>query len=540
MHRAAKTKQTAHPGESADEMYVDTAVVGGGLSGLATAARLQAAGQSTVVLEAHSLPGGCAGYFRRKAFAFDVGATTLVDFERGGVGGELLDSIGMIPPETDLLPGYTAWLPDRTVMLNRHTEQWHAERLALLGNTKAHRDFWNLMDRLAEVFWEAARRGIALPIRRPVDAFRAAQLLPPQHWHLARYLFSTMGDTLRHFGLREDKPLVGLLSMLVEDTVHAQIDAAPVINAALGITIRGAGLSRAKGGMSGFMPPFVEHYTSLGGRFMRNCEVTKIRGEHGDFELTTKKGVVRAAQVVSALPAPTTAKIGPAAVQRRLASFVERDAGDMGGAIVVFLGVPDDEVADHDWTHHQVLIDYDLPLGVGNNMFISVSAPGDTVSAPAGHRAVMVSTHCELDLWKDLNEDDYRTLKHDIASQLIEIARTVYPRLGTDPVVFEVATPRTYARFARRPGGAVGGVRLGLRNSNLFAIPHDIGVDGFHLVGDSTWPGLGTVACVLGSRIVADNVLSNRSGGLSRRKRRAAPPEREEEVNMAGIERVLV
>ena len=49
----------------------------------------------------------------------------------------------------------------------------------------------------------------------------------------------------RTCGLRDDRPLVGLLSMLLEDTVHARIDDAPLINGALGITIRGAGLTRA-------------------------------------------------------------------------------------------------------------------------------------------------------------------------------------------------------------------------------------------------------------------------------------------------------
>ena len=48
-------------------------IVGGGVSGLATAARLQAKGFSTIVFEAHGRAGGCAGYFRRKGFAFDVG-----------------------------------------------------------------------------------------------------------------------------------------------------------------------------------------------------------------------------------------------------------------------------------------------------------------------------------------------------------------------------------------------------------------------------------------------------------------------------------
>src|SRR5215207_2156065 len=91
----------------------DVAVLGGGMAGLATAIRLQAAGLSTVVLEAHGHAGGCAGYYRRRGFSFDVGATTLVDFEPGGVGGEFLEAVGLGALDGERLPGYVAWLPDR-------------------------------------------------------------------------------------------------------------------------------------------------------------------------------------------------------------------------------------------------------------------------------------------------------------------------------------------------------------------------------------------------------------------------------------------
>src|SRR5918997_7100545 len=107
----------------------DVAVIGAGIAGLATAARLQAQGLRTLVLEAHGQPGGCAGFFRRRGFAFDVGATTLVDFEPGGVGGELLADVGLPPVDGEALPGYVAWLPDRTVRLHRDPAAWAAERL---------------------------------------------------------------------------------------------------------------------------------------------------------------------------------------------------------------------------------------------------------------------------------------------------------------------------------------------------------------------------------------------------------------------------
>ena len=156
-------------------------------------------------------------------------------------------------------------------------------------------------------------------------------------------------------------------------------------------------------------------------------------------------------------------------------------------------------------------------------MFISVSAMDDTESAPPGFRAVMISTHCRLDDWEGLNAEQYQQRKREMGERLIGLARRVYPELGRRAVVAEVATPRTYERFTRRPRGAVGGLRQSLRNSNQHAVPYDLGVPGFWLAGDTTWPGLGTVACVLGSRLVAEGVLAAHPRASRRGPRTSTP-----------------
>ncbi|WP_261345433.1 phytoene desaturase family protein [Candidatus Laterigemmans baculatus] len=496
------------------------AIIGGGIAGMATAARLQSQGLSTIVLEAHGQPGGCAGFYRRQGFSFDVGATTLVDFEPGGVGGELLRSIGMSPVAGEVLPGYVAWLPDRRVTLYRDSQLWQAERAKMLGDTPAHRQFWRRLDHIAGVFWRASRRGVRLPLRTPTDIARAVRSVGLANLPLSRYLNWTMGDALRAHGLRDDQALVGLLAMLVEDTVHSTVDEAPLINAALGITIRGSGLMRAEGGMRGFWRSFVDHYRRLGGHLRVGCPVRRVTGREGEFLVETRRGTIQARQIVSAVPVELTSRLAPGEVSRRLQPYLSRDADAGGGAVVVFLGVPEEEVDGQEFTHHQLVQQYDAPLGNGNNMFISVSAAGDTASAPGGYRAVMISTHCELARWQGLSPEEYDCLKVEIGTRLIALARRVYPRLGTAAKVCEVGTPRTYERFTHRPQGAVGGVRQMLSNSNQKAIPHELGVPGFWLAGDTTWPGLGTVACVLGSRLVAERVLH--------RARRWSPASRQE------------
>lgn len=224
---------------------------------MATALRLQSKGLTTVLLEAHSRLGGCAGYYTRSGFSFDVGATTLVDFHREGIGGIFLDEIGLPPLDGEFLPGYMAWLPDRTIEVASDQSTWCKERLTHTGNSVRHQKFWRLFD------------------------------------------------------------------------------------------------------------------------------------------------------------------------------------------------------------------------------------------------------HCSLSDWKDLNDSQYSEAKRHAIENLLSLARRVYPTLGLNAQVVELGTPRTYEAFTSRPRGAIGGIRLTMQNSNQNSVPYDIGKRGFWLVGDTTWPGLGTVACVLGSSHVS-------------------------------------
>jgi phytoene dehydrogenase-like protein len=242
----------------------DVAIIGCGIAGMATAIRLQVAGKSTLILESHGQPGGCAGFYSKKGFNFDVGATTLVDFELNGIGGELLNEIGLEMPNSESLD-YQLWLPDKSIHLFRDTAKWHKERSEKLGNTLSHKKFWALMDKLAGVFWKASRNGIKLPIQSAADALKAIKAIGISNILLIRFLNYTVMDVLRQYGLENDRELKAFLSMLVEDTVNSTLEEAPLINAALGVTIRGAGLMRAKGGMKGFWSKLVNRYNELGG-----------------------------------------------------------------------------------------------------------------------------------------------------------------------------------------------------------------------------------------------------------------------------------
>jgi C-3',4' desaturase CrtD len=484
----------------------DTVVIGGGIAGMSTAARLQSRGLSTAVLERHDHVGGCAGYYRTDGFTFDVGATTLIDFHTAGVGGQFFDAIGFDPPPMSLQRAFSVWLPDRTVTLYRDRELWKRERRSKLGSSDRHLEFYQFIDSLADALWRLIRQDVKLPIQSLSDLYqnwRSAQL---RDLRLVRYFRWTMADALRRYDVYQDDPLRETIALLVEDAVHSPLDEAPLLNAVLGMTMRRTGIARAKGGMFGFWNAFCDHYTDLGGVLRTGETVTAVRGTDGAFTIETSERSYNAERVVSALPISLTNQIAEPVLGDTLEPYVEARQEYEGGAIVVTLGVPETEVDDHEVTHHKVMVERGGAMESCKTIFISVSEPGDQISAPPGHRAVMLSTHCALERWQQLDAESYDRRKSTVKQNLIEGARTVYPDLGTDPVVVDVATPRTFERYTNRPRGAVGGYRKTVRTANQSAVPHDIGIDGFYLAGDTTWPGLGMLACVKGSKVVADHI----------------------------------
>ena len=313
-----------------------------------------------------------------------------------------------------------------------------------------------------------------------------------------------MLDVLKQFHLENEKPLIGLLSILIEDTVHSTIDKAPFINSALGTTIRGAGLMRADGGMKAFWNYLSSHYLKIGGTLKKGHKVVEFKQEEENWSITTSKGVFKSRKIISSLPIDLTYNICPNLIKSKLKKFILKNEKNQGGAIVVFLGIPESEISNQTCTHHQILLDYEMKLGNGNNMFISISAKNDTDSAPLGFRSVMISTHCEISEWQNLTIEEYKIKKQNIGQELISIARKVYPNLADKTIVYEIGTPLTYKKFTNRNLGSVGGFKQTLENANLNAIPQDIGIKNFWITGDNTWPGLGTVAGLISGRIATE------------------------------------
>jgi phytoene dehydrogenase-like protein len=209
--------------------------------------------------------------------------------------------------------------------------------------------------------------------------------------------------------------------------------------------------------------------------------------------------------VIANLPPWNIAGLMPGNLPSQLRSL--RNLPEDGwGAFVVYVGYHTGACLPETSLHNQVIVG--TPLAEGNSVFISISPDWDKARAPAGHRAITLSTHTRLSPWWDLYENDlagYDRLKADYTDRLLSAAEKVIPGLRQSAELVLPGTPVTFQRFTSRKQGWVGGFP---QTHLLRAWPARLAPE-LWMVGDSIFPGQSTAAVALGGMRVAEAVFAS-------------------------------
>jgi len=145
-----------------------------------------------------------------------------------------------------------------------------------------------------------------------------------------------------------------------------------------------------------------------------------------------------------------------------------------------------------------------------------------------------MSTHTRPAEWNDLESESYRRKKGLFQDRLLAALERALPEAPAALVHAEFASPRSFQRYTRRSAGAVGGPPVTRFNTNFFAVGSDIFGPGLWVVGDSVFPGQGTMATVLSAIRVVERITGASWTSLRREARFAAsgqPQPREETLS---------
>ena len=479
----------------------DVAVVGAGVAGLTAAALFAREGADVVLLEQHDKPGGCAGYFGVPSkwgdFGFPVGATVALGLEANGLHTEIFERLGVQCSSTPI-DRLSVFLPDRRLELWHDAPRWKQQRARLPGNRRGQELFWRLQELVADAGWFALQRKPALPLQRPVDLWRNLNLIHPRLIPLLAALPLSVGEAMKWLRVDRDRAFSALVNLQLLITTQSLSHQAPLSNGMAGLDLWRHGARHPRGGLGEIARTLLCAYENCGGQTRFATRVWRLERVNNVWNLETDAGLLRARKIVANVPLPNLPRLAPAA---RVVDLVER-AGEGWGAVTLYIALRDEIVPADLPLHCQVLTRYAktppyFKAGASDDLFLSLSPPNDASSAPTGWRTLNVSTHVKLKDWDNLSPADYRARKKWWRDQLIRGVRVALPDFDAGKGFVICGTPSSWENYTLRQNGSVGGAPLSRRNANLRALPSRVGLPDFRLVGDSTFPGQGTVACAL-------------------------------------------
>ena len=480
-------------------------VVGAGVSGLATAARLADFGHDVLVCERNATTGGRVGRYRKDGFAFDTGPSLLTlpavyrDLFRK-TGRPLDRVVDLVPAEPALQLRFADGTGVELPNASRAGIRRALDDALGPGNGPA---WHSVVDRGRQV-WQVLRS----PYLEAAPGLNdLARLASPRS---RRAL--TPGQSLR--ALVDELVPDRRLAMAVEHFARgADPRRSPAALATLPYLMETFGRWRVEGGMCRLADALTERATERGARIRTECPVTEITVDAGRATgVRLASGAVEPADVVVAavdarclygelLTAPAAGRLPARLRSRRPAPAV----------FTMFLAVSGYPV---DLPPHTALLPAD-PDSAFDAVFspeptaprepaIDVYAPDDPAQRPDdGSRAVTVQAvvppHGQVDWTSQERTADYAEhLLTAMAARGIDLRPHLRWRTTWSPHDAEHATGV--------PGGAAWGLGIGSAWDLLRRPGNRTSVKALFHVGSSTYPGPGLPLVGLSSAIVADLV----------------------------------
>ena len=494
-------------------MAYEVIVVGGGIGGLTAAALLAARGVNVCLLEKEARAGGCAATFERFGYTFEAGASLYASWQPGEIHERVFAELPILAPEVrPVSPAYVVRLPDQTEVAMTENEEEFEEslRTAFPECVDEAINFYREMAPIGEALRRVARR---VPDLRTASKIRRMSATAPEV-RVAPRVFAVMNHTAAHHLNQTSGRFRRFIDVQLQIFAQCPAETCAYLYAAVALTIPRRGMYAIRGGASALADTLTEAIKMGGGMVRFNTPALRLAydssGRAIGVDLLSGETIKATRAIISNLTVWDT--YGRLAGLNRTPDDVRLRLKSLHGwgAYLLYLGLDEKAAsrlpADHllaltDWQESQ---SYDPETG----QLMFASAPAWDTRAPAGKRAVTVSTFTEPTQWFAFHEDE---TEHEEQDQSVLAAwwaslHAAMPELGDNVELIDTATPRTYYDSTRRKLGMVGGVGQSLDVFGMNSISHRTSLPNLYMVGDSTFPGQGVAAVTQSGLIVANEI----------------------------------
>lgn len=520
----------------------DVIVIGSGLAGLSCASLLSHNQVSTLVLESHDAIGGATHTWERRGFHFESGPSLYSGFSIDKSPNPLKNIFQILGEEPEWIT-YDRWgtvLPNGKKFAAKIGPEEFGDVLDEHGGEGAREEFEALMVRMGPLS-DAAQALTSMALREDAGAVLTLLRYP-------RELFETLkqGQALNDpFGYIMDemeiknefvKNWLDMLCFLLQG-----LPAAGTMNAVMAYMLAdwyrpGVTLDFPKGGSGAIAASLAKSVEKHGkSRVCVNSHVEEILVKNGRAHgvkladgtvIHATKAVVSNADPFITKKLLTTA-IDSGSTDEKFNEYIDsltNTDDDTGGTpnlksfIHIHAGIDATDLPplpSKDFPAQWAVVrDWDAPEGVEsprNIVLCSMPSLIDPTLAPEGkhvlHAYVPATEPYEWWSGLDRTSDEYLKKKDEAADFLWSAIEEYVPnaRDRLVPGTLQIGTPLTHERFLRRTNGAYG-PRV---EAGKHTLPgHTTPLEGLHLCGDFTFPGIGVPATAASGAITANNLLS--------------------------------
>ena len=534
-----------------DAQVWDPLIIGAGAAGLAAATLCaQERPESTLLVESHLAPGGCAGYFARgfPRRTHDAGATQLIECAPGGLQHELL-RVATGKAACDVMPVLCpieaiehVWLDTSgAVGFPARVKLNAAGKLSVRGGSLgqplltdsgriALERFLDQCHSDSAWIWKIFYRFPDFPVRSVAGLVEILKLAPlvglEGAFRLTRRLGASVADVAVEYGVLPGTPEWQIVAALLLDTSQNTPAATPYFVGAMGLSILRRGISRLPNGMRDLFEPWFQGIRASGVRTQTGALVTKIRtGSRGGFEVDCNvRGTAVtffARNVICALPISSILNlVAPNDLLTQTKEWSVWNAAtdrEYEWQALALHGIVEGD-SPPDFRGKPWYLQIFARQGEELEHALYVSMAGDSVDARSGRsfRAFTASLHVDSAAdarWRRFagGPDTERTAwKEQLLANLV---RRIEQGTGLTVSFSELATPETFARYTSRPDGRVGGFAASFNNFLFRSLPRVVAASSrsaLYVAGDSVFPGQGVIAASM-SGVIAWSMMTERN-----------------------------
>lgn len=486
-------------------------IVGAGIGGLCSAARLLKDGYDVSVYEKEDLVGGRANRIKQDGYIFDTGPTLLMmtdvlydTFKY--CGKDFNNYIELIQLE----PNYQVAFADGSRITVSSNLPRFAQELAKF-DPKAPEQFYRFFSDVAEIY-RLSRGGFIDKnfdnITDFINLRSGLQLLRK------RGLISLWKFVSRYFDDDRLRQLFSFQSMYLGVSPYE----APAVYSLLSYMETGLGIWYPKGGMYSLSQALEKLVIDMGGNIYTKTEVDKVIVENNiakGIKLQKNKSINSDIVICNADLIYAYKNLLPSSI--RLKSFGRKaeNLKQASSALLFYWGVDSDlqGMLHHnvylcrDFKNNLTEILHDHTLPSDPSFYVYIPTKTDPRLAPAGHSVVYILVPVP-NLSKDNNWDKgIAIIRQQLLSRLKkEFGQDIKKHIRTE----KIFTPHDFESKFNLTSGSAFGLTHHLFQSGYFR-PHNVerSVKGLYFVGASTYPGGGIPMVALSAKLVVERIIKD-------------------------------